>query len=115
MEIPAEVNLRVDSFLRVIKSNLVFYANPFFLSSNSNFCFSENSTLLPCRAVPRLSKRLTAPLELTMRHMGHIGFVIPWVYHFLSHLRSLLARAQNKRTLNINNNCMRDFKLMQGI
>ncbi len=38
---------------------MVFYANPFFLPSNSSLCSSENSTLLPCRAASRLSKRLT--------------------------------------------------------
>ncbi len=35
------------------------------------------------------------PLESTIGCMRHVGFVIPWVYHFLSRLRSLLARAQN--------------------
>jgi hypothetical protein len=29
------------------------------------------------------------PLESTIRRMGHVGFVIPWVYHFLSCLRLL--------------------------
>ncbi len=41
---------------------MVFIANPFLPPSNSNFCSSENSTLLPCRAASRLSKRLTAHL-----------------------------------------------------
>jgi hypothetical protein len=55
------------------------------------------------------------PLESTIGRMGHVGFVIPWVYHFLSRLRSLLARAQNKRTISINKKCMRDLELVQGI
>ncbi len=38
----------------------MFYANPFFLPSNSNFCSSENSMLLPPHAAFRLSKRLIA-------------------------------------------------------
>jgi hypothetical protein len=54
-------------------------------------------------------------LELTIGRMGHVSFVIPWVYHFLSRLRSLLARAQNKRTISINEKCMRDLELVQGI
>ncbi len=41
----------------------MFYANPFFLPSNSSFCSSEKSTLLPCRAASKLSKRLTARSE----------------------------------------------------
>jgi hypothetical protein len=43
-----------------MKSILVFYADPFFVSFNSRFCSPENSTLLPCRAASRLSKRPTA-------------------------------------------------------
>jgi hypothetical protein len=38
----------------------VFLAKPFLLLSNSNFCSSENSMLLPCHAASRLNKRLTA-------------------------------------------------------
>ncbi len=33
------------------------------------------------------------PLELMIGCMGHVGFIIPWVYHFLSCLRLLLAGA----------------------
>ena len=40
-------------------------------------------------------------LESTIGCMGHVGFVIPWVYHFLSRLRSLLARAWNRRAISI--------------
>ncbi len=35
---------------------LVFSTKPFFILFNSRFCSSESSTLLPCRAVSRLSK-----------------------------------------------------------
>ncbi len=34
-------------------------------------------------------------LELIIGWMGHIVFVIPWVYHFLSHLLTFLAWAVN--------------------
>jgi hypothetical protein len=47
--------------------------------------------------------------------MGHVGFVIPWVYCFLSHLQSLLARSRNRRFIAINNKCMNDLELMQSI
>ncbi len=46
---------------------------------------------------------------------GTRWFVIPWVYHFLSHLRSLLVQAWNKRTISINEKCVRDLELIQGI
>ncbi len=40
----------------------MFLANPFLPPLNSNYCLSENSTLLPCHAASRLSKRPTAHL-----------------------------------------------------
>ena len=30
-------------------------------------------------------------LESTIRRLGHIGYIIPWVYHYLSRLRTLLS------------------------
>jgi hypothetical protein len=54
-------------------------------------------------------------LELTIGCIGHVGFVIPWVYHFLSHFRSLLMRTQNRRTINIDNKYTKDLELMQFI
>ncbi len=30
-------------------------------------------------------------LESLVKRLGHVGFVVPWVYHFLSWLRSLFA------------------------
>ncbi len=60
----------------------------------------------------RTTKKL---LELMIGRMEHVGFVIPWVRHFLSRLRSLLAQAQNKRTISIDEKCMRDLELIQGI
>ena len=53
------------------------------------------------------------PLESMIGCMGHVGFIIPWVYHFLSHLRLLLVQAQNKRMINIDKKCVRDMELMQ--
>jgi hypothetical protein len=44
--------------------------------------------------------------------LGHLGFVIPWVYHFLSHLWTLLAQARNKRTIKIDKACMSNLELM---
>ncbi len=55
------------------------------------------------------------PLELTIGCMGHVGFVILWVYYFLSRLRWLPTQAQNKRTISINKKCVWNLELMQGI
>ncbi len=54
-------------------------------------------------------------LESTIGCMGHVGFVIPWVYHFLSRLRSLLVRAMNRRVVSIEEKCIKDLELMQKI
>ena len=64
-----------------------------------------------------IEKRWTTKkqLESTIRRMGHVGFVIPWVYHFLSCLRSLLAQAWNRRAISIDRKCIKDLKLMQTI
>ncbi len=47
--------------------------------------------------------------------IGHVGFVIPWVYHFLTWLRTLLAHARNRRTIKIDDKCVKDLVLMQQI
>jgi hypothetical protein len=53
--------------------------------------------------------------ESTIRQMGHVGFFTPWVYHFLSRLRTLLARSCNRRTIKVNNMCAKDLDSMQQI
>ncbi len=44
-------------------------------------------------------------LEATSGRLGHVGFVIPWVYHFLNRLGTLLTRSQNRRVIKINSEC----------
>jgi hypothetical protein len=43
-----------------------------------------------------MGRTLTKALESPKGEMGHVGFVIRWVYHFLSQLRTPLARARNR-------------------
>ncbi len=62
--------------------------------------------------VRKTTKRM---LELTIGCIGHVSFVISWVYHLLSHLRSLLARAWNRRVITIDQKCAKDLELMQLI
>jgi hypothetical protein len=38
-----------------------------------------------------MGKTSTKALESTAEQMGQVGFVISWVYHFQSQLRTLLA------------------------
>jgi len=47
--------------------------------------------------------------------MGHVGYIIPWVYHYLSRLRTLLARAGKMRSIKINEMCTMDLELMQQV
>ncbi len=51
-------------------------------------------------------------LESTIGWLGHVGFIVPWVYHFLSRLQTWLAQARNKRTIQIDNACRSNSELM---
>jgi hypothetical protein len=54
-------------------------------------------------------------LKMIIGQMGHVGFVIPWVHHFLSRLCSLHFRSKNRCFVTINEMCMKDLELMTGI
>jgi hypothetical protein len=54
-------------------------------------------------------------LETTIKRMGQVGYIIPWVHHFLSRLCSLHFRSKNRRFIIINKMCMKDLELMTGI
>jgi hypothetical protein len=54
-------------------------------------------------------------LESTIRRLGHVGFVIPWVFHFLSCLQTLSGRAQNRQRIAVNVECKNDLVLMLKI
>ena len=60
-----------------------------------------------------LSKRTNSQnLETTIGQMGYVGFVIPWVHHFLSRLCLLLHQSRNCRFINIDATNLRDLELM---
>jgi hypothetical protein len=64
------------------------------------------------------SRRTTKQqLESTIGRLGHVGFVIPWVFHFLSRLRTLLSKSDKGKfwSIRINENCVRDLELMQEV
>ena len=54
-------------------------------------------------------------LESTIGRLGHIGLVIPWVYHFLSRLLSLLLCYGSRCLIKISDNCVSDLILMQAV
>ena len=57
----------------------------------------------------------TARLEASIRRLGHLALVIPFVHHFLSRLRELHTRASrsNRRSIHIPPICITDLKLME--
>jgi hypothetical protein len=62
------------------------------------------------------SRRTTKKqLESTIGRLGHVGYIIPWVYHYLSRLRTLLSRAGKMRSIKIDEICAKDLELMQSI
>ena len=56
-------------------------------------------------------------LESTIGRQGHIGYIIPWVFHFLSRLRMLLSVTNKRsfRSIQINEKCVKDLVLMQTV
>ncbi len=54
-------------------------------------------------------------LESTIGKLGHVGYVIPWVYHFMSQLQSLLSCSGKHRQIKIDDKCIRDLNLIQEV
>jgi hypothetical protein len=67
------------------------------------------------RAMINSGKTMKKALESTIRRLGHVGFVIPWVFHFLSCLQSLSGRTQNRQRVAVNDKCKNDLALMLKI
>ncbi len=63
----------------------------------------------------QMHKTTTKLMESTIGCMGHVSFMIPGVYHFLSHLRSLLACSWNRRMITIDDKCTNNLVLIQLI
>jgi hypothetical protein len=51
-----------------------------------------------------------AELESNTGRWTHLGNVVPHIFNFLSRLCLLLKRLQNRRQLNINEQCIADLK-----
>jgi len=51
-------------------------------------------------------------LETTIGRLGHLGAIMPFVYHFLSRLRNLQKKVTNRRTIDIPQDCHDDLNLM---
>jgi hypothetical protein len=54
-------------------------------------------------------------LDTTIGQMEHVGFIIPWVHHFLSRLCPLHFGSKNCRFIAINETCIKDLELMKQI
>jgi hypothetical protein len=77
----------------------------------------QNHIAWPRKIQTMIADRRTTKkaLKSTIGQLGHIGFVIPWVFHFLSHLRTLLSRACNKQAITVNKNFKNNLVLMLNI
>ena len=51
-------------------------------------------------------------LEENIGRLVHLGRIIPAVFHFLSRLRTLQRRAENRRRIKLTDDCRKDLKLM---
>ncbi len=56
-------------------------------------------------------------LESTIGCLGHVGYVIPWVFHFLSRLQTLLSETDKGRfrSIRINEKCVKNLVMMQNV
>ena len=51
-------------------------------------------------------------LESTIGRLGHLALVVPGVHHFLSRLRELQHMATHRQSIQINEPCQADLRLM---
>ena len=55
-----------------------------------------------------------AELETNIGRWVHIGLILPFIHHFLSRLRLLLRRLSNRRSNNLNEQCIADLQFLQS-
>ena len=87
-----------------------------------NFDFRQLLVLLPknkfiawSEAITKImdeGKATAKDLERNIGRLVHLGMVLPFIHHFLSRLRQLQRRAENRRSIKVNETCMEDFRLM---
>jgi hypothetical protein len=78
----------------------------------------ENKFIAYSRTISEMIERgwtWKAELESNMGRWTHLGNVVPHIFHFLSRLRLLLRRLQNKRQLSINEQCIADLKFLLSV
>jgi hypothetical protein len=54
-------------------------------------------------------------MESIIRHLGHLGIAIHFVYHFLSRQCNLQELAKSRRSININDECCNVLPFMNGV
>ena len=78
----------------------------------------ENKFIAYSRTISDMIERgwtSKAELESNMGRWTHLGNVVPHIFHFLSRLRLLLRRLQNRRQLRINEECIADLKFLLSV
>ena len=51
-------------------------------------------------------------LDTAIGRFGNVGVLVCPIFHFLSRLREMKNRAKNRRTIKINEKCLKDLRLM---
>ena len=51
-------------------------------------------------------------LDTLIGRLGNMGTILCQIYHFLSRLRELHRKAMNRRTVKVNDKCIKDLELM---
>ena len=78
----------------------------------------ENKYIAYSRAISNMIERgwtSKAELESNIGRWVHLGQILPQIHHFLSRLRFLLKRLQNKRQLSINQECIADIQFLLSV
>jgi hypothetical protein len=50
----------------------------------------------------------------TTKEIIHLGLAIPFVHHFISQLRDLHTASKGRRSVKINNECLKDLEIFLG-
>ncbi len=77
----------------------------------------ENKFIAYSRTISEMIERgwTSKADESNMGRWTHLGNVVHHIFHFLSKLRLLLRRLQNKRQLSINEQCTADLKFLLSV
>ena len=111
-EMDARTKLKAETGLTEIKVILGWLLN----FRTMTIALPENKFIAYSRAISEMIERgwtSKVELEQNIGRWVHLGQIIPFIHHFLSRLRFLLRKAEKKRMVVINENCVADLEFLQ--